>query len=107
MAEILWSEKEAALGGPLGGFRLGRAVETGDAMNADLGDGLLCAVLGRILAGLDLTDDLEVCAFSQASGVFGGTSKSDALMPGGLRFAGSGLTVLPSALGREREDRQS
>ena len=32
-----WSETEAHLGGPLGGFRLGPAVETGDAMHADLG----------------------------------------------------------------------
>jgi hypothetical protein len=92
---------------PLGGLRLGGAVETDDAMHVDLGDGLLRAVLGRVLARLDLTHNLNVCTFGEAGGVFGGTSKSDALMPGGLRFAGSGLTVLPSALGREREDRQS
>jgi hypothetical protein len=49
-------------------------------MHADLGDGLLCAVLGRVLACLDLTDDLNVCAFGQASGIIGGTSKSDALI---------------------------
>ncbi len=36
-------------------------------------DGLLRAILGRVLAGLDLTDDLNVCAFGEARGVFGGT----------------------------------
>jgi hypothetical protein len=76
-------------------------------MHADLGDGLLGAVLGRVIAGLDFTEDLNLCAFGQAGGVRGAASKSDALMPGGLLFAGSGLTVLPSALGRKRGPSES
>ena len=101
MAGILLAGMEAALGGPLGGFRLGGAVETGDAMHADLGHGLLCAVLGNVLARLDLTDDLKVGALGQTRSVFGRTAERDAFVPGGPGFKFAGLAVFPGTFGRE------
>jgi hypothetical protein len=77
-----------------------------DAVHADLGDELLRAVLGEKFTVLNLTDGLDMSALGQTSGVLSCTAKRDAFVPSSLCLSCSRLTVLPSTLGREGEDRQ-
>ena len=53
-----------------GHLLLRRTIQTVDALDPDLGDGLLDAVLGGVLAGIEFARDLEMSALGERSGVF-------------------------------------
>jgi len=59
-------------------------VESGNALYADLGDGLLYAVLAGVVARLDLVEDLEVRALGQSGRILRSAAEDDEAMPGGL-----------------------
>jgi hypothetical protein len=61
------------------GFGLRRSVQAGDAVDADLGYGLLRAVSGDVFAGLNLSGDLEVSTLRKRGGILRRTTETDTI----------------------------